>query len=157
MGLGHYYQFEYFNYHLNTTFILTDNCPLNEMGYDISCVPEEYGEILLAGKTVLSEGLCKRWKGIRSIYDLEAVHDEKLCYKPNRHKGHDFLKFNKQKRDLSEKGGQDPQVSKDQKEVEATCEVMCMENLNAALLTNSEPPSHQVSWIGLDDMCPDCE
>lgn len=155
MGLAHYYQIEYYNSHLNTTFILADSCPRDEMDYDISCVPDHGGDKVLAGETIYWEGICKTWKGIRDVSDKEKVHDEKLCYRAERHHGHDYIYFNKQKRDLSKAGNQVP-VWQKQTESDATCEVMCRENLDAALLTDSHPPSHQVTWNDIDDMCDHC-
>ena len=40
-GLAHYYQIEYYNFHLNVTFILTSTCPKEDFGVD--CVPSKGG------------------------------------------------------------------------------------------------------------------
>lgn len=153
--LGHYYQFEYYNVHLNSTFILTSSCPDPEFGYEIDCVPPSGGEHLLAGYTM--DENCRAWKGYQTVHDQKKKDDDQFCYKPHHHDGNDYMSFNGQKRNLGWTGGQGP-VLLNTVESEKVCEGLCRENLEIPVLTDpSYPRSHQVVWTNVADMCEHCE
>ncbi|KAL9131258.1 MAG: hypothetical protein Q9175_006809, partial [Cornicularia normoerica] len=142
-GLAHYYQIEYYNFHLNTTFILTSNCPQDNIVNGINCVPSGKNHVL-AGDT-MEYKTCRTWPGYLAVQDFRREHDDRLCYKPRRHHGDDFIYFNKQKRNLGQDGGQGP-VWQDKMESEKVCEGMCR-NMDAVLLKDENyTPSHQVMW-----------
>ena len=150
MGLGHYYQFDYYNIHLNTTFILTESCPKDNVGKNWArgCVPTAGGLHVLSGHTMFDE--CRTWEGSEFFYQKGKPHDDKFCYKSQNHHGDDYIKFNKQKRRLGEYGGQNP-VWKDKMEAEKVCEDLCRVNLNADLFKDdvNYVPNHQVIWEDL--------
>lgn len=150
MGLAHYYQFEYYNIHLNATFILTSSCPKDEIGLAgaVDCVPPAGGLHVLTGDTMFEE--CRKWEGSQLFYDKAKLHDDEFCYKPHLHHGDDYIKFNKQKRNLGQHGSQGP-VWKHKMETEKVCEGLCRVHLDADLLRDDVNyfPSHQVIWNDL--------
>ena len=154
MGLAHYYQIEYYNVHLNTTFILTSICPDEGIGKKRSCVPPSGGEEVLAGDT-MSKYFCKEFKGYQTIHD-QKPHDDWVCYLPVHHHGDDYIQFNEQKRNLGKTGAQG-QVFQDQRESERVCEGLCRENMDAGIFKDDlYMQSHVVEWNHLDDMCGHC-
>lgn len=145
IGLTHYYQFEYYNTHLDTTFILNSTCPQDYVGYDFGCVPPARGQHVLAGYTM--DEKCRTWHG---------EHDDKFCYQAWSSQGDDYIYFNDQKRGLGQMGSQGP-VWKHKMEAEKVCEGMCRESMDAELFRDDDYlPSHQVVWTDLDDMCDHC-
>ena len=154
-GPAHWYQFEYYNKHHNTTFVLTSACPDGDIGFDKTCVPSNPAKVrsteLIAGYTMAKT--CKLWKGYEETIDdhFEGTQYE-LCYMPNHKHSDDYIQFNKQKRNLGPSGGQ----SRFYLEANETCRHMCKEFLDLPLLDiHYYPPSHQIVW-DLDDMCEDC-
>ena len=150
---AHYFQIEYYNFHLDTTFILTHTCPKDNMGLVSSrCVPaKSEGYNLLAGTyRTMWEELCRHWEGETTVGDEKRVHDNKLCYKPYRHDGADFIYFNKQKRSLGQDGGQGP-VWQDQLKADDACGPLCRTHVDGHLLKNERyPQSHQVTWTDME-------
>lgn len=152
MGPAHYYQFEYYNTHHNTTFVLTSACPDGDIGYDITCVPSYGGDDVLAGGTM--DVNCKLWSGYEAVGDERVPRYDEFCYLPNHKHGVDYITFNTQTRNLGPKGRQKPKVGYLES---GTCETMCDENLGLKVLQDKKfPPSHQVEWTSLDDMCDLC-
>lgn len=151
---AHYYQFEYYNVHLNTTFILTSKCPDIGTGSDTNCVPTSAGEDLLAGDTI--EEICKSWEGYGTTHHRWGKLTDKFCYKPHPKDGDDYMSFNGQERDLSRWGSQGPRFQSEEKS-EEVCEDLCRTTMDAGLLRDDTlPPSHQVVWVNIDDMCEGC-
>ena len=150
---AHYFQIEYYNFHLNTTFILTHTCPKDNMGFESSrCVPEKSeGDNLLAGTYRTMQGeLCRYWEGETIVGVPKRVHNNKFCYMPYRHHGADFISFNKQKRSLGQDGGQGP-VWLDQLKVDDACGPLCRTHVDGHLLKNERyPQSHQVTFTSME-------
>ena len=150
---AHYFQIEYYNFYLNTTFIITHTCPKDNIGLlSTSCVPEKSeGDHLLAGaKNTMRDKLCRHWEGEASAGERKRGHDNKLCYMRYRHHGADFIYFNKQKRSLGQDGGQGP-VWQDQLKADDACGPLCRTHLDGHLLKNKRyPQSHQVTWTAME-------
>lgn len=153
MGPAHYYQFEYYNTHHNTTFILTSSCPDGDIGFDITCVPNySSGLNVLAGPTM--DVNCKLWSGYEALGNERVPRYDEFCYLPNHRHHEDFMTFNKQARNLGPKGKQGPKAGWLES---GTCEYMCDEHLGLSVLLDKKfPPSHQVEWAHIDDMCDEC-
>ena len=151
LGLGHYYQIEYYNVVLNKTFILTSICPTDYKDKDVACVPggKAVEKEVLAGDTTHGK-FCREFRGKETFADDHKHHANKFCYKPLEENGDDFIEFNDQERNISPRGGQSPEWQK-QKVSDKACERLCHENLDAKLLRNPhKTPSHQVRWIGME-------
>ena len=99
---------------------------------------------------------CRAWKTVAN------GKVDRLCYKPHYRDGYhgaDNIWFNGQMRDLSYMGSQGPELPSglNGMEAENVCEGLCQENLGAPVLRDaSHPPSHQVVWTDMDDMCEHC-
>ena len=153
MGPAHFYQFEYYNSHHDTTFILTSACPDGDIGYDTTCVPRSFNEGVLTDSTM--HDVCKLWEGYETIGDERIRRTDMLCYYPNYKHGVDYIAFNDQKRNLDRDGGQKPRM---RPLAPGTCETLCQDNMGMPVLQDDQfPPSHQVEWTDLDDMCDGCE
>ena len=153
MGPAHFYQFEYYNIHHNTTFILTSACPDGDTGFDQFCVPPQQDGIVLTDGTMKDN--CKLWEGWETVGDDIVPRWDGLCYMP-RHKHHvDYIFYNGQERNLGPRGRQSPRSA----DLEpGTCEKLCGENMDMPVLQDSRfPPSHQVEWSHVDDMCEYCK
>ena len=151
---AHYFQIEYYNFHLNRTFILSHTCPKDNIGLVNSrCVPDKSeGDNLLAGArhTMRYEQLCRKWEGEKTVIDRIKVHGNKLCYRPYRHHGADYIYLNKQGRSLGQDGGQGP-VWQDQLKADDACGPLCRTHVDENLLKNDRhPPSHQVTWTDME-------
>ena len=152
MGPAHFYQFEYYNIHHDTTFILTSACPDGDIGFDRICVPQNGGEHVLTGGTM--ERICKRWDGYETVGDDRIPREDTLCYMPAHKHGMDYLAFNHQERNLALEGKQNPTSAYLQP---GTCEKLCQDNMGMPILDDKDfPPSHQVEWTKVDDMCTHC-
>lgn len=113
---------------------------------------------MLAGYTM--DENCKAWKGYRTVHDRKKKEDDQFCYKPHHRDGNDYISFNGQKRNLGWSGGQGPGLppALNGAEAENVCEGLCRENLDIPVLKDpSYPPSHQVVWTTVADMCKHCE
>ena len=156
MGLSHYYQFEYYNVHHNTTFILTSACPEDELGVKRECVPEKDAWYGLAGATMAKK--CRSWNRYQNVHDRTKEEQDTLCYVPDSHHRDDQILFNGQRRNLGENGGQGMMVRYEM-EPKNACEDLCRDVLEASELQEHfvHPPSHQVVWTDVDDMCDHCE
>ena len=154
MGPAHFYQFEYYNYRHDTTFILTSACPDGDIGFDRVCVPPSGGVKVLAGKTM--DWNCKEWDGYEDMGDDgKAKRKDRLCYIPRFKHNVDYIRFNGQWRNLGAKGRQGPAL---RDMAPGTCENLCQENMGMPELQDDNyPPSHQIEWTNLDDMCHDCK
>ena len=153
MGPAHFYQFEYYNKHHDTTFILTSACPDGDIGFDMFCVPPGGGTKVLTGGTMTEN--CKLWDGYESIGDRRIPRTDLLCYMPQYHHHMDYLAFNHQKRNLGSRG---KQCAANGHLEPGTCENLCQENMDMPVLRDDKfPPSHQVEWTCLDDMCDHCK
>ena len=152
MGPAHFYQFEYYNKHHDTTFILTHACPDGDTGFDKTCVPRYGGKGVLTANTM--EELCKRWDGYETVGDQRIPRTDRLCYTPHHKHGMDYLRFNHQERNLDPAGRQSPVTAFLQP---GTCEKLCQENMGMPVLSDEAfPPSHQTEWTKVDDMCEKC-
>ena len=154
MGPAHFYQFEYYNKHHDTTFIVTSACPDGDIGFDITCVPPNGGKYVLAGNTMDLD--CKAWAGYETVDEQKVKREDEFCYMPHYKHGVDYISFNGQKRNLDPRGHQGARFERSlEPEI---CESLCQENMDMAMLKDdSFPPSHQVEWTKLDDMCDDCK
>ena len=156
MGPTHFYQFEYFNKHHATTFVLTSACPDGDIGYGRRCAPAGDDAHALAGDTM--DTTCKLWEGWETVAASEPrrKRNDEVCYIPNYHHGEDFLFYNGQRRNLGKHGGQGPEFRQDEG-TEEICENMCRTNLDMGINKDTAfAPSHQVTWADLDDMCAKC-
>ena len=152
MGPAHFYQFEYYNIHHDTTFILTSACPDGDVGFDQFCVPPSGGEKVLTGDTMGRN--CKSWDGYETVGDKRIMRIDKLCYTPRYKHDMDYLAFNHQERNLFWRGNQCPVIAYLEP---GTCEKLCRENMDMAVLQDDKfPPSHQIEWTKIDDMCENC-
>ena len=152
MGPAHFYQFEYYNVHHDTTFILTSACPDGDIGFDKFCVPSKGGKNLLTGGTMGNN--CKTWDGYEAVGKGMIKRSDEFCYLPHKH-DNDYITFNFQKRNLTPGGNQEPVVANLEP---GTCESLCRENMDMDILQGDAfPPSHQVEWTKIDDMCWDCK
>ena len=103
---------------------------------------------VLAGDT-LQHKWCRTWPGWETVQDDRKEDEDRLCYKPRRHHGTDYIFFNHLKRDLGEDGGQGP-LWTNQTESEKACEGLCR-NMDAVILKDeTHIPSHQVMWFALE-------
>ena len=154
MGPAHFYQFEYYNWHHNTTFVLISACPDGDIGFDMPCVPTGGGQYVLTADTM--DSLCKHWEGYETVEDNQKVgRNDEFCYLPHRKRGADYMTFNNQRRNLGPNGRQGPIVGVLEP---GTCENLCRDNMDMDVLRDGNfPPSHQVEWNDLDDMCWDCK
>ena len=153
MGPAHFYQFEYYNKHHDTTFILTSACPDGDIGFDQICVPPSGGKRVLTDGTM--ERNCKLWDGYETVGDERIVRTDMLCYLPRWKHGMDYLHFNGQLRNLGSMGKQCPTIAYLEP---GTCEKLCQENMDMPVLTDDRfPPSHQIEWTRIDDMCENCK
>lgn len=156
MGPAHFYQFEYYNKHHDTTFVVTSACPDGDVNFDITCVPGGDDPHALAGDTMRQT--CKLWRGWETLHATNdrVEREDELCYLPNYKHGNDYIFFNRQMRNLGKDGGQHA-VFKWDRETDELCDGMCREYLDMGILQDSQfIPSHQVTWTDLDDMCPHC-
>lgn len=156
MGPAHLYQFEYYNRHHDTTFVLISSCPDGDIGFDKTCVPgnppDEHH--LLSGNTM--DMTCKQWEGYEDYKDLWYEREDELCYMPHHKHGDDYISFNGQLRNLGSNGGQGAVFNR--KWEPEICEGLCQEYLDMTMLKDKKyPPSRQVEWTRLDDMCEGCE
>ena len=153
MGPAHFYQFEYYNKHHDTTFILTSACPDGDTGFDQFCVPPDSGKQVLTGGTMAQS--CKLWEGYESVGDQRIPRTDMLCYIPRHKHGMDYISFNDQERNLGSSGNQWPVMAYLEP---GTCETLCQENMGMQVLQDDKfPPSHQVEWTQVDDMCDHCK
>lgn len=157
MGPAHYYQFDYYNRHHDTTFVLTSTCPDGDIDFDIACAPADHKHVLV-GDTMKKK--CKLWRGWESSPKHPdwnpAPRKDELCYLPQKKKDEDFISFNGQHRSLGKRGGQGL-VLQTEKEA-GVCESLCQENLGMPMLKDHKfMSSHQVVWNDMDDMCDTCK
>ena len=107
--------------------------------------------------TLASESMgriCKIWDGYETVGDRAIHRTDSLCYKPHHKHDMDYLTFNDQQRNLGWSGGQEPVAAYLEP---GTCETLCHENMDMPVLQDENfPPSHQVEWASLDDMCDGC-
>ena len=143
-----YFQFEYYNYHQDVTYIL------HHIAHEVN----------ISATTWLPPhgGLCRKWS-------VPGRHDDKLCYVPAAREPEyrlarlpefeTYLRFNRQSRELSERGGQGP-VLGSQSEAEDKCDSMCDEHVGTymrAVRFNDLAQCHMVVHTDLDDMCDHCQ
>ena len=161
MGPSHWYQYEYYNKHINMTYILTSACldrdksldvsfPVSDSQNDVPCTPASMD-------TVAIEATMQ--KGCRTSRRFENVKQEvqkwgTFCHETHREgqslKYHIY--FNGQQRNLI--GGRQKVLTRQQ--VDQTCDYMCRENMNMTVVKDERfPSSFQAVWE-LDDMCDEC-
>lgn len=153
MGPAHFYQFEYYNIHHNITFVLTSACPDGDTGFDRICVPPGDDKLVLTGGTM--DENCRLWEGYEKVDHYMVLQAHKLCYKPRHKHNSDYILFDHQERNLGHDGGQGPRETSLEP---GTCEKLCHENMDMQVLQDKNfPPSHQVEWTEVDDMCEMCK
>lgn len=162
---ANYLQFEYYNSHLNTTYILNHLC-LADQDSDTTCLAPRTGDGVAVKVSVdWQTPLCRSWRQqLDSGIPYRNGPGEKLCYEPHADldwrlwqlPGPDVLKWNGQKRRLDPRGGQGP-VLRGLEESEGRCEGLCDEHAGMpALRGNGRAQCHVVVYEDLDDMCEKC-
>lgn len=154
---AHYFQFEYYNIHADTTFILEHLCeaakddkftclePRTGSGHDRN----EQDRSSWHGK------VCRSWRR-----DLNMFKKDQFCYIPHENKfsrTDDYMEYNFQWRNLGAGGGQAP-ASKPREIVDEVCTDFCSVHTGMPYLTDSKlAPNRIIIYEDLDDMCDTCD
>ena len=159
---ANYIQVEYYNFHQNTTYILSHLC-LAYRDSELTCLMPRVGTGISFHNGVDSGRFCRSWYNHLDLPGLKA-HDE-LCYELSSHDdfwrqyrlpGPDTLTFNGQKRRLDTLGRQGPLLW-GRKIAEDRCEVMCKEHAGMPLVRGDGMAVPKIiSWEDIDDMCVGC-
>ena len=160
---ANYVQIEYYNYHQNTTFLLSHLC-LAFRDSEITCLAPRVGTGLSYHNGVDLGRFCRSWYNTLKTAGLHS-HD-KLCYEVSskddywrqyRLPGRDTITFNGQKRRLDTLGRQGPLLWGKQA-AEDRCQSMCDEHAGMPVVKGNEMAvSHILSWEDMDDMCHGCK
>ena len=157
---AHYFQFEYYNKHLNTTFIDQHHCFKTVDDKHTCYAPRsEDGSLDLGWKFDWSGGVCKSWP--RYHYDDRNRFVDEFCYVPHygtgKHQGDDYITYNKQKRDVGRHGGQGYQQLDDEA-ANSKCERLCYDQTDMPLMEGNElAKSRIIVNDHIDDMCDHCK
>ena len=161
---AHYLQFDYYNAHKNTTFILNHLCRAKQDSRQ-TCLATRHGEPVYNLHYEWEEKLCRTWRNSQKDPEGHAGRENELCYFPEKYSdawlgflvpGMDKLKWNGQTRHLDERGKQGPNLRSAANAAE-TCETMCQQHANMPMLMgNSRAQSHIVAYEEMDDMCDCC-
>lgn len=156
---ANYLQFEYYNSHQNTTYILSHLCLTDQDSAATCLAPRNGDDNWVYGSD---------WKGraCRTFDDYEGLYGTNtFCYEADprnrywrewRMPGRDVISFNGQKRELDPVGSQGP-VLKGQAEAEDRCEGLCGAHAGMPVLRSNElAECHVVVYEDLDDMCGGC-
>ena len=159
---AHYIQMEYYNWHQNTTYILSHLC-LAFRDSEMSCLAPRAGLGLSFHNGVDHGRFCRSW--YNTIVEAGYYKREELCYtfsekgnywRQYRLPDHDSLTFNGQRRRLDTLGRQGPFLWS-RKLAEDRCEIMCKEHADMPMVKGDEmAASHMITWEDMDDMCPEC-
>lgn len=161
---ANYLQFEYYNFHQNTTYILAHLC-LADQDSRTTCLTPRNGDGQYVHYGSDWQGrVCRTWDNTVGIY--ARIHNkDTFCYEADRYNefwrqwqmpGRDMMTFNGQQRQLDPIGGQGP-VLKGKAEAEDKCEWLCDEHAHMpALRLNELAECHVVVYEDLDDMCDRC-
>ena len=153
---GHYYQFEYYNKHLNATYILEHVCMTNHDS-SINCFQIEANAFTTEWPMGMwNKKFCREWQKNDS---LMMGKKDKLCYTPHCDVNHgpDVIKWNKQKRKLDQAGGQG-RADQNQAKTNAECEAMCLDHTGMPIAEYERlGQSHTYLYEDLDDMCNQCQ
>lgn len=159
---GNWFQFEYYNTHTNTTYILQHLCLAGPDSLNTCLAPRdedgdpEDGQFLNICRTWWRhKEPWPRWDDPKQLcYEQSSRFDE---WREARLPSKDLLRWDGQKRRLHSEGGQEP-VLRDTKEAEDKCDALCNQHIHMpALRDNIRNQCHIVVYTDLDDMCPDCE
>ena len=159
---AYYIQIEYYNFHTNTTYILSHLC-LAFRDSGLTCLAPRVGTGISYHNSIDLGRFCRTWYYNLELAGMDA-HDE-LCYEARsgadlwrqyRLPARDEITFNGQKRRLDTLGRQGPLLW-GQQFAEDRCEVMCKEHADMPVVKGDEKAvSHMISWEDLDDMCLEC-
>ncbi|CAF9921923.1 MAG: hypothetical protein ALECFALPRED_001975 [Alectoria fallacina] len=135
---GSFFQWEYYNYHQNATFIMHLLCKRNHADDD-DC-PRKH---------------CSLWKRTNA---LRKRKENVWCMERDKSGTSRGITWNKQERSLTEGGMQD-RIEGPDGDAPALCEEWCQAKVGMPMLTgdkNENAKSHQEVFGDLDDMCDSC-
>lgn len=136
-----YYQFDYYNFHSNATFIINHTCLQDDDDFT-NCLGAK-----------VDRQLCRSW--LKPQNDEEA---DTLCFTlaSNRNMtDHQFIHWNHQTRSLSENGHQH-RIDLSEEIAAEVCEPRCQRHIGSPVLKGHvSATSHGEAFV-LDDMCPTC-
>jgi len=151
---AHYFQFEYYNLHLDTTFILEQLCEASADDKFTCLSPRSVSE----GEEDRSEWqdkVCRSWQR-----DINIDKHDKSCYVPHESKystTDDFIFFNRQTRNLGPAGRQGP-AYQPQEMVDEVCTGLCHVHTGMPYLNDSKlAHSRIIIYEDMDDMCHHCK
>ena len=162
---ANYIQFEYYNFHHNTTYILSHFCAADSNSTTTCLAPrsedgapdEDDGEFLKICRTFYKhKGPYQRWDLIGTLCYDQDDDDKDAYWREWRMPGEDVNSWKGQERKLHPEGGRGP-VLKSKEESKAKCDVLCDEHAHMpALRHNARSQCHVVVYDDLDDMCDGC-
>ncbi|CAD6573760.1 MAG: hypothetical protein ASARMPRED_006283 [Alectoria sarmentosa] len=135
---GSFFQWEYYNYHQNATFIMHLLCERNHADDD-DC-PRKH---------------CSLWKRPNA---LRKRKEDLWCMERDKSGTSHGITWNKQERSLTDEGMQD-RIEGPDGDAPALCEEWCQAKVGMPMLTgdkNKNAKSHQEVFADLDDMCDSC-
>ncbi len=150
---AHYFQFEYYSVHLNTTFILEQLCEASADDKFTCLSPRSVSEGE-EDRSEWSHKVCRSWER-----DGHVSHQDHFCYLPHQNQysdTDDFVVFNKQKRNLGPGGRQGP-AFEPQDMVDDVCTGFCDVHTGMPYLNDSKLAHNRIIiYEDMDDMCDDC-
>ncbi|KAF6218172.1 hypothetical protein HO133_006131 [Letharia lupina] len=158
---GSFFQWEYYNYHQNATFVMHRRCQANH-AETRTCVNSKHVHCDLAvDGDCEGNMLCTSWPRARALRKRDAggVKKDHWCMSLD-DRGFlgvsDSIIWNTQERGLTRKGGQGRRGTSDG-EVEAVCGGLCRGRVGMPMLEGDRNArSHQEVFEDLDDMCDSC-
>jgi hypothetical protein len=150
---AHYFQFEYYNLHLNTTFILNHLCEASADDKFTCLSPRTVAEGE-SDNPDWADKVCRSWER-----DGHVSHHDKFCYIPYKSAysdTEDWMTFNKQERALGPGSGQGP-AFEPQEMVDDVCTGLCEVFTGMPYLNNSKLAHNRIIiYEDMDDMCDRC-
>lgn len=149
---AHIFQYEYFNSHSNTTYLVEYLCEASADRVSPGCLENRNIDHGRHGAKS-----CRTWQ--RDPNNGRGKHDQ-FCYAAadvNNPRGEDAVVFNGQRRELGASGGQRP-VHQPADVVEKACTSLCPMFTGLHMLDDTKlAPNRMTVYKDLDDMCDHCK
>lgn len=159
---GSYFQYDYYNYHMNTTFVIQRACgPASDVWWELCANPYRDMCIPQIDWDCQDNLICAIFER-----EEEKIGKDELCFALDDHHSFlvpkDMIWFNGQKRSLRPKGSQGRHEQADA-DVQVLCEDLCERKAGMQVEKERRKPgkewarSHQEVFGDLDDMCWGCK
>ena len=154
---AHFFQFEYYNFHLRTTYIVYDLC-LASKDDTSNCLQSLYvgdHDLIAVHQSSQWQGTaCRTWRRESDMFTEDTV-----CYRSHAYTYYDagaFLLYNRQKRDVGGPTGDQgfkevPSFMANQK-----CTAYCEDHAGMHVLNDTTTPNRIIFYDDVDDMCDTC-